>query len=208
MRSSRDRMTIDLPEGTVGRATVEKVTVEDDEFDRIRAIISGSGRYAPAGTYTRLLVGGRLWMSDTPDEKRDHLTAVLACSRPEVRRVLINGLGLGMVVAAALTFDHIEHIDVVEADADVIALVAPHYEASGRVKVHHADAYEQCKAWPKGTTWDVAWHDIWINLCVDNLAEMARLHRSYGRRVGWQGSWGKDLLEAERRRDARSPWGW
>lgn len=203
--SLTDSMTVTVPEGVHGDVAVERFTVEADAIENIR--LSFSGRGCRPGTYTRMTRKGRLWMSDTSAEKRDHSIIAGVCARPETRRVLVNGLGLGMIVQSALQNPAVEHIDVVEIDPDVIALVGPHYEASGRVTIHQADAYEQCRAWPKGTTWDAAWHDIWPDLCVDNLEEMAKLHRSYGRRVGWQGSWGKGLLESERERDRRNPWG-
>ena len=45
-----------------------------------------------------------------------------------------------------------------------------------------------------GERFDVVWHDIWNNICTDNLPEMSKLHRSYGRRCNWRGSWGKNVL--------------
>lgn len=201
-----ESMTVTVPEGVSGSVAVERFTVEGNEVESIRLAFSGRG--VRPGTYTMLTRNGRLWMSDTTAEKRDHSYVAAMCARSTTKRVLINGLGLGMIVQSALQNPAVEHIDVVEIDPDVIALVGPHYEASGRVTIHQADSYEQCKAWPKGSHWDVAWHDIWPDLCVDNLAEMAKLHRSYGRRVEWQGSWGKELLESHRDRDRRSGWGW
>lgn len=57
--------------------------------------------------------------------------------------------------------------------------------------------------WPTGTYWDVAWYDIWPEITSDNLEGMKRLHRSYGRRVGWQGSWARSLIEADIRNEKR-----
>ena len=70
-----------------------------------------------------------------------------------------------------------------------------------RLTVVCADAF----AWnpPKGKYWNYIWHDIWNNLCIDNLKEMAKLHRKYGRRCEFQYSWCKELLKY--RRDSR---GW
>jgi hypothetical protein len=201
-----DAMTVTVPEGSIGTLQVERFTVERDSIENLRLALKG-GRQTRPGTYTALRDGGTLWMSDTDAEKRDHMEALHAIRSWQAKRVLINGLGLGMVLAAALTFDHVEHVDVVEIDERVIGLVGPHY-AGPRVTIHHADAYEQAKNWPAGTRWDVAWHDIWPHLCVDNLTEMGRLHRSYGRRVDWQGSWGKALCERRREADKRSRWGW
>ena len=204
--SPYDLMTVTVPEGELDGLRVERFTVEEHSIANLREMLHG-GRQTRPGTYTSLRAGGTLWMSDTDAEKRDHMEALHQIRNWQAKRVLINGLGLGMVLAAALTFDHVEHVDVVEIDERVIRLVGPHY-AGPRVTIHHADAYEQTKNWPAGTRWDVAWHDIWPHLCEDNLAEMARLHRSYGRRVDWQGSWGKKLIEARRSSRQRAGGWW
>jgi hypothetical protein len=198
-------MTVTVPEGVCGALRVERFEAIRHSAESIR--LESHGRPCAPGTYTRLMEGRRLWMSDTDAEKRDHLDALLEVRRTEARRVLINGLGLGMVLAGVLSYGHVEHVDVVEKDARVIELVGPHY-AGPRVSVHHADAYEQARQWPPGTTWDVAWHDIWPDLCTDNLKGMARLHRSYGRRVQWQGSWGRDLLRRQQEIEKRQRMGW
>lgn len=191
---------VQVPEGASGNVSVERFEVRADSFENMRLALTG--RACAPGIYTALYRNGELWMSDTSAEWNDHRSAVFQIMR-RGGRVLINGLGLGMVVQAALRDADVEHVDVVELDSDVIALVGPTYEGS-RCTIHQADAY--AIPWPTGTRWSVAWHDIWLDLCVDNLAEMSRLHRKYGRRVDWQGSWGRELLERERRREAR--WSW
>lgn len=148
-------------------------------------------------------------MSDTPDERDDHSGIVWEAHWAHATRVLINGLGLGMVVNAMLRIPTMQHIDVVEIDPDVIALVKPHYdrvaaECGVELAIHEADAYTI--QWPKGTWWDVAWHDIWLAIDTGNLPEMARLHRKYGRRVRSQGSWRKGYLQMMRERERRAGW--
>ena len=44
-------------------------------------------------------------------------------------------------------------------------------------------------------------HDIWDDICLDNLETMATLHRKYGRRCDWQGSWKRDWLKYQQRRE-------
>jgi hypothetical protein len=34
----------------------------------------------------------------------------------------------------------------------------------------------------KGKRYDMVWHDIWDDICSDNLEGMAKLHRKYGDR--------------------------
>jgi spermidine synthase len=131
-------------------------------------------------------------MSDTPDERRDHLSAI----REAKGHVLLNGLGLGCVLQSCLEKEGVTKVTVVEKEEDVIALVAPHYQEryGDRLEVVHADAFEYKP--PKGVRYGMVWHDIWPNMCADNLPEMHRLHRKYGRRTEWQGSWGRAYIES------------
>lgn len=184
-----------VPVGKRGAVEVRHFEVEENSFENLRLMLHG-GRQCRPGTYTKLLRNGELWMSDTTAEWDDHRVAYLAM-RQYGGRVLINGLGLGMVVKAALDLPNVEHVDVVELDPDVIALVGPTY-AGPRCTIHQDDAYTI--RWPVGTRWTVAWHDVWLNICGDNLSEMAKLHRRYGGRVQWQGSWAREECEYERRR--------
>lgn len=174
---------------------------------------TGRGALEPGEPVTRLIrktplddgrVGKTLVMSDTPDEMRD-LLPILYSGKG---RVVVNGLGLGCVVKGLLTRPEVEHIDVVEISGDLIDLVGHYYE-SERVTIHQGDAFDF--KWPRGTRWNCAWHDVWDTLDVDNLSNeeyaepgtYAALHRRYGRRVDWQGSWGWDFLQAQR---SRSGW--
>lgn len=201
---------VDVPEGDVGRWGVRRfdVTEEDARFQHIRAAIGGGIRrrtFIVPGTYTRLIrwgehgpdapMSGVTVMSDTPDEIADHLGAIREVTL-RGGRVLIHGLGLGMVVAAALRCDGVTGVDVVELEQDVIDLVGPHYTADPRVTIHHGDALTF--RFPPGRRWSVVWHDIWPNICADNLPDMERLHRRYGSRCDWQGSWARTMCEDAR----------
>lgn len=195
---------VTVPEGELDGLRVERFTASDQDA-RMTGLFYG-GRSVRPGEYTRLTAGGVFWMSDTPAEWGDHLPAVRQIRKPETKRVLINGLGIGMVLKAALACGHVEHVDVVEKDPRVVALVGPHYLTDPRLAIHTADAYTV--TWPTGTAWDVAWHDIWPDLCTDNLPLMAKLHRRYGRRTNWQGSWARSLLEFHRKREKRMERAW
>lgn len=197
-----DRMTVTVPEGEADRMRVERFTFDPHTVQGIRYAMAG--RSLPAGTYTRLMEGGGIWMSDTPAEKDDHFEAVQRIQAGQARRVLINGLGLGMVLAAALSYPHVQHVDVVERDERVIKLVGPHYAADPRVNIVHADAFEQARrGWAPGTRWDVGWSDIWPELNADDLTEHAVLNRSYGRRCTWHGCWVHDTLLRQRAQEQR-----
>lgn len=194
-----DAMTVTVPEGECGGMKVTRFEIRKEDIG-FRARMGG--RAPVPGMHTKLTGDGRFWMSDTRAEKRDHMGFLHRTRDVKAERVLVNGLGLGMVLGALLSMDHVRHIDVVEKDVRVITLVAPHY-AGPRVAVHHADAYEQSKMWPKGTRWDVGWSDIWSDPSTDDLKDMARLNRTYGRRCGWHGCWHQENLRYRLQQEKR-----
>lgn len=214
-RNPADLMVVDLPEGESGNWKVERFTVseEDAKFENMRSAFSGHGTHIQAGDYTRLTRNGAVVMSDTPDEKRDHIAPVNEAQRRGRENAggvtcLVNGLGLGMVTVALLSLPNVAHVTVIEIAPEVIELVGTHLSRKhgSRLEIIEADAY----TWkpPKGERWSVAWHDLWDSKCGDNLDDMAKLHRKYGRRVDWQGSWGKEELRYWRNRHRRAGLCW
>jgi spermidine synthase len=165
-----------------------------------------------SGSYTKLShlvshergVWTNLWMSDTRDEYLDHWEAI----RQARGRVLVNGLGLGCFLRAILLKPEVEHVDVVEISGTLVEFMRAHapWLNDPRITVHVADAYEQTRAWPKGTRWDVAWHDIWAYICEDNAEGYAKLNRSYGRRVEWQGCWAQEKVQHMKRQSRHYSW--
>jgi hypothetical protein len=175
---------VQISEGTLGKWSVMRFSVSEDQakFTALRAAMKGRV-YVPPGTYTRLECKGRgTVMSDTPDEMRDHGYAVHAAHG----HVLLNGLGIGMVLTNILKKKYVTAVTVVEIDADVIALVGPNY-TDPRVTIIHESAFEYAP--PKGTRYGAVWHDIWDTICGDNIPQMTKLKRKYGRRADWQGCW-------------------
>lgn len=176
---------VTVPEGNAGEWSVQRFTIDKPPiYDMLK------GRGIAPGTYTRLMHKQRgVVMSDTPAEQRDHWEFVYKARG----HVLINGLGIGMCLAAALRKPEVTKATVVELDAHVIALVGPHYLTDPRVEIVNASAFDYQP--PKGVRYGAVWHDIWDDICTDNLPEMHKLHRKYGRRADWQGSWGRELTE-------------
>lgn len=180
---------VDLPEMQRGEWRIERFKVDRPDFHSMLR-----GRGVPIGeTYTRLMRGSTLVMSDTPAEMSDHYSAVMnaegAC--------LINGLGIGMVLKAVLKKPEVTSVIVVELSSDLLDMVAPHY-ADPRVTFVQGDALEYKP--PKGLRFRMVWHDIWDSICADNLPQMRTLHRRYGRCADWQGSWAREVLEYNIRR--------
>jgi hypothetical protein len=193
--SPTDLVQVDWPENSYGETALKRFTVteQDATLERIRSFTNG-GRGVRAGTYTGLYIRSTLWMSDTPHEQRDHLGFLYAVHHREARRVLVNGLGLGMVIRALAAMPHVEHIDVCDNHPDVIGLVAPLVTQWGIdhgtiVNVVYGDAHEPAELYPRGIRWDAAWHDIWRDICGDNWESMKTLRRRYARRCDYQDCW-------------------
>ncbi len=184
-----EKYKVSVPEGTSGKWAVERFTIAEHDIGALYYALHG--RPIPPGTYTRLMPGPM--MSDTPEEIKDNLDFIYKATGD----CLINGLGLGVVLKALLVKPEVTHIDVVEIEQDIINLVWPTYQDGNRITLHHNDAFTI--QWPKDKCWDCAWHDIWPNICTDNLVEIAKLKHKYARKVTCQKAWAEDLLRAYRR---------
>jgi len=187
---------VNFPEKSQGAWKIDHFTVTGKEFQSFNR-----GRYVLPGTYTRLTRNGQLVMSDTPDEMRDHLPIV----NHAIGSVLINGLGIGMVLKNILLKDIVTEVTVIEINQDLIDLVGPHY-VDHRVTIVCADALTYKP--PKGERYNAVWHDIWDNICIDNLEQMKYLHRKYGQYSDWQGSWCRDICEQELKKEQKMFGGW
>ena len=187
---------ISVPDGKSGDWKVETfiVSKKDAEFHNMRAAFSPGGRFIEEGTYKKLCYKDRIVMSNTPAEISDHLHFIFKAK--ESKTILINGLGLGVCLAAVLESDIPDSITVIEKSEDVINLVAPTFKSDNRVNIIHDDAFIYKP--PKGIRYNAVWHDIWPYICADNLPEMTKLHRRYGKRTDWQDSWCKELCKRYR----------
>lgn len=174
---------VDVPEGKSGSWAVERFSVSKEDAGFFN--IGNRGRAILPGSYTRLMCGRCVVMSDTPAEMWDHMAAVANAHDD----CLVNGLGLGMVINAMLLKEAVKSVTVIERSPDVIKLVAPHYQQKfgDRFKIAEGDALTFKPS--RGVRYGTVWHDIWNDICGDNLEQMAVLHRKYGKRADWQGSW-------------------
>ena len=186
-----------LPDGQSGIWTVDHLTItKDDSLFQFREMMTG--RHVPDGTYTRLSRGSTVVMSDTPWEIRTNMWAIRAMNDPKTRSVFIGGLGIGMVLGVALRNPAIEQIVVAENSADVIALVAPHYD-DPRLTIMHADVFDvQPGPDNHGERWDVVWFDIWDDVCEDYWPDMSTLRRTWARHCYASACWGREELRESR----------
>ncbi len=190
---------ITLPEGENSDWVIKRVEIKPDPIQEMRAR-QGGRNYVP-GIYTNLMRDGTLVMNDSPDEREDHISFVRAATGS----VLISGLGLGMCLAAVLRKAEVTDVTVLELSQDLIDLVAHHYQ-DPRIEIICADALE----WkpPKGKKYGAVWHDIWDDMCTDNLPGMGALNRRYARKADWKGCWGQEYTVMMRNRERVNQWGY
>lgn len=174
------------PNGKSGKWEISDIEVS--KFESMMSGMRSAVHYCPAGTYKRLTCGGGIVMSNTPMELRTNAQFV----RRAKGHVHINGLGLGVVLLAVLLKPEVESVTVVEKSEDVINLVAPSFAHFAKLTIIQGDALEYKP--PSKKKFGAVWHDIWNDICGDNLEDMKLLHRRWGRRTEWQGSWSRDLI--------------
>ena len=190
--SRPDLGPVSVPDGQVGAWRVETFQVSEDEakWHNMRCDLKRQRLFRiQPGTYRRLVhENGLLMMSNTPMEVWTNREAL----RRATGRVLINGLGLGMLLEAMLAKPDVTYVRVIEKEADVIALVGPQFAHDPRVEIVLADALDYRPA--RGERFDFVWHDIWPDVSSDNLPQMTQLARRYGQRTKAQGFWAWDLI--------------
>lgn len=148
-----------------------------------------------SGRYAKLSIDGVLYMTDTRMEK---MTSMPLVENAE-GRVVVFGLGLGMVLPPLLASEKVISVLVVEKCLDVVALVAPCY-AHEKLSVVVGDAFDFVPE--KDVRFDTVFFDIWPSIADENLDEARKLHRRFRRFVvpgGWMGSWMADKLSSRRK---------
>jgi hypothetical protein len=179
---------VSAPVAAIGNVLIEEFSISDDSaaLYNLRA-----GRYTTIrpGVFKRLMIGSDVVMSNTFMEKRTNADFVARAKG----KVLINGLGLGMVIEQLLNKPSVTHITVIESNPFVIELVGPVFSGNDRVTIVQSCAFEYKP--PRGSRYDFVWHDIWTEITGENLPQMEILHKKYRNRTGWQGSWAKDLCK-------------
>lgn len=192
-----DPMTKLIPASEKGVAKVEHFQVSKREYEMslLRATVTrGRVEPVPEGTYAKLVVNGTLMMSDTPMEQSTNRSFVLGARG----KVLIAGLGLGMILVPLLRNPKVESILVLEKEADVIDLISPVYLPTheAKLKIVHGDAFTH----KVEADWkfDSIYLDIWPNILESNHAEIQRLKRKYRRCLDAEGK-----IQAWRETDVR-----
>lgn len=115
-------------------------------------------QYKNPATITVLKIGGSVWMTD----EFPYLASLEHFAGQAKGKVLVAGLGLGIVVHQLAHNPNVTQIDVVDRELDVIRLVQPLLPADPRIHVHHDDFYKWMERAAQGdyrpdtVIWDLA----------------------------------------------------
>lgn len=200
------RMADVLQPGSSGNVTVRISDLKSSHLimNNLRAMRDGHPeRLCCPGRFAVMVVDHQVMMSDTPMERCTNMEFYQAARG----RVLVGGLGLGMVVHALNAKKEVEHITVVEINEHVIKLIAPTLPKN--IEVVHADVEQfvetarQQKPTPK---WDTIFFDIWPTISTDDGPQISRLHRRSRKLLnpgGWMNSWAAEIRRQMKREERR-----
>jgi len=154
------RSPVDLPEGKTGKFEVKHT--HGDCFDIVsmrEAITTGrqplTVKLEEPIRIHELYEEGKLWIADVPIEVRQHQESL---SKMEPRgRVLVGGLGLGIMAGLLAKRKEVTQVDVVEISPEVARLCKP---TDPKVKVIVQD-FRAFVAAQRRWEWDCAFVDLW-----------------------------------------------
>jgi spermidine synthase len=195
-----DMATI-IPEGKRGEAEVQHMIISSLQSQM--SSYHGAMNYVEEGTYAKLLVGGKLVMTDTRHERITNREIV----RRAHGRVLIGGLGLGMILVPILAKEAVEMVLVIEKSQDVIDLIWHHIEHS-KLTVRQGDVFTWDEKYWRGRRFNCVYMDIWPGRSEQNLPQIAKLHQKYKYYLDrsdpdcWMGSWEQNTLRSQKRQYA------
>lgn len=196
---------IDLPEGRSGRVVLSHRFVDEVDIVSLREAFTTGRRPQRARCDPPLLVHSLsqedhgVWMTDLPIEIRqaeEGIAKVLPKVEFKTGRVLIGGLGLGIVPAFLSKDPYVREIDVVEINEDVINLCTPEVAP---FQVIHDDVFEfigKLDRWE----YDFAYLDTWQGTNEGTWwDEVFPLRRLIANRFGRQTlfCWAEDIMRGQ-----------
>jgi len=189
-----------IPEGVSGDALIRhyEVTEQGAALHNLKCAINGNSEMSIVpGKHVMLLVNGEIMMSDTPYEARSNRDIIEAARG----KVLIAGLGMGMVLVPILQNPAVTSVTVVEKNNNVIKLVYKSLVENGpftpnekmKLVLVPGDIFDFK---PKPDSYDIIYFDIWPSISTKILKDAAILRKQFKnslRKAGWMGVWVEKL---------------
>lgn len=157
---------LDIPEGENGEYYIQHEVKESGEkimLANFRNAIFGQkvpkhfNISFPHPTKWHKLVGPEgVWMTDLPIEHRQ----MKDCIKGFRRRILVGGLGLGLVAELLRKRANVDKVIIVEKQKEVIELVQPNLPMGNKIEIIHDDLFHFLEEY-KGRSFSHAFYDIW-----------------------------------------------
>lgn len=129
----------------------------------------------PNGKYIRLTHRGSVVMSDTGMEKRTNS----AFCRKAHGKVLIGGLGIGLILLAVQDKEDVEHIIVIEKNQEVIDLVADQLPLNDKVEIVNGDVFDYVPQDKYNTIYMDIWNFINSDVYEKQMKPLMSRYRKY-----------------------------
>jgi hypothetical protein len=113
-----------------------------------------------------LQIKGKTWMVDDPP----HWWAMEEHAASYRGRVLVAGLGLGLIVHALVKNPEVTEIKVIERDEDVISLITPHLPHDPRIEIINEDFFNVME-WEWTNEPDGVFYDLFVGKGHDLVHE-------------------------------------
>lgn len=203
-----------IPKGRSGKWSVDHYTPEEDEVAaesyKWHTYGAGLARYTQKGGTFAVLRDHSMWgsgevvMSDTPMERESNRQVIEHAHG----KVLIAGLGLGMVVLPLFSKKEATSILVVEKEQDVINLVLKHLkklDKRNKLTVVLGDI----KTYETTEKFDTIYFDIWEGISAQIWEDYKELKARFARNRAkgfWMSCWMREETRAMFHSENRSGW--
>lgn len=165
-------MTALLEDDRQGRFGIDHFTIDSNTLSGARAMIRQG---IPAGEYVRLTDGFEVVMSNTPMEKRTNRQFVETAHG----RVLIGGLGIGMIILAIQDKEDVNEIIVIEKNQEVIDLIQPQLNFNNKVKIVKGDVFTYEPEGKFNTIYMDIWYAIGSDIYKEEMMPLMKRYRKY-----------------------------
>lgn len=159
--------------------------------ERLNPRLSGENHGIKAGNYVKLEqkkpYGYEQVMSNTPMELDTNMEFIVNANG----KVLIGGLGLGLIVQAIQNNHNVDSIIIVEKNKEIIALVKPQLIMNKKVSIVEGNIDD----FKTNECFDTIYLDIWNNICSDEWEHIKRLKQKFKKNLNknnpkrWLGVW-------------------
>src|SRR5262249_49322032 len=145
-----------------------------------------------------------VWTSDRPIEQYQQRASI----RGFRGRVLIGGLGIGLVVPGVTQRETVSRVDVVEQSPEVVPMVAP-YVGDARTHLPEKDLFQFLRQAPARPTYHAVFFDIWRgdseHTFYETVLPLRRLVRPLLRPGAKLTCWNEDVMRAQVRQSVSGP---